>query len=77
MQGLNLEAGRAFGDLVGVNSVQVGGVLVEPGSSETSYLFEKVSTATPSVGDRMPIGNALDPLDVEAIRQWIAGGAPE
>jgi len=25
----------------------------------------------------MPIGNVLDPLDVEAIRQWIAGGAPE
>jgi hypothetical protein len=75
--GLNLEAGQAFGEAVNVGSAQVGALLVAPGSPDSSYLFEKIAVESPSVGDRMPIGNALDPLDVEAIRQWIAGGAPE
>jgi hypothetical protein len=75
--GLSLEPGRAYDELIGVDSTQVSGQLVVPGSPETSYLFEKISTEAPRVGDRMPIGNALDSLDVEAVRQWIAGGAPE
>lgn len=75
--GLNLEPGRAFDELINVHSAQVDGLLVVPGAPEQSYLFEKVSNDTPRQGDRMPIGNALDPLDVEAIRQWIAGGALE
>lgn len=75
--GLNLEAGRAFAELVEVASTQVDELLVSPGQPEMSYLFEKVANETPRIGDRMPIGNALDALDIEAIRQWIAGGAPE
>jgi hypothetical protein len=39
-------------------------------------LYEKVGSDTPRVGDRMSLANALDPLDVEALCQWIAGGAP-
>lgn len=75
--GLNLEAGLAFAELVGAPSTQVDGLLVAPGGPEESYLFEKVAAERPQVGDRMPIGNILDPLDVEAIRQWIVGGAVE
>jgi hypothetical protein len=75
--GLDLEAGRAFAELVGVTSTEVADPLVVPGDPAGSYLFEKVDAAQPRVGDRMPIGNALDPLDIEAIRQWIVGGAPE
>ena len=75
--GLNLEPGRAFDELVGVTSSEVADLLVKPNDPAGSYLFEKITSDQPRVGDRMPIGNALDPLDVEAIRQWIAGGAPE
>ena len=74
---LNLEAGRAFAELVGVPSTQVDSLLVVPGDPDASYLFEKITNEEPRQGDRMPIGNALDPLDVEAVRQWIEGGAPE
>ena len=75
--GLNLEAGRAFGELVGVPSTEVADQLVVPGDLEHSYLFEKITKDMPRVGDRMPLATALDPLDIEAVRQWIAGGAPE
>ncbi|GIW42648.1 MAG: hypothetical protein KatS3mg076_3225 [Candidatus Binatia bacterium] len=75
--GLDLEPGLAFGELVRVPSTQVQGVLVDPGNPDGSYLFEKVAADTPRVGSRMPIATALDPLDVEAIRLWILGGAPE
>ena len=75
--GLNLEAGLAFAELVDVSSSQVEDLLVVPGDPARSYLFEKVDAERPRVGDRMPLGNALDALDLEAIRQWIVGGAPE
>jgi hypothetical protein len=75
--GLNLEAGRAFAELVDVPSSEVDDLLVVSGDPARSFLFEKVDAERPRVGDRMPIGNALDALDIEAIRQWIVGGAPE
>jgi len=75
--GLNLEAGRAYGDLVGVHSTEVDDPLVAPGDLDHSYLYEKVTKDMPRVGDRMPLASALDPLDIEALRQWIAGGAPQ
>ena len=74
---LSLEAGRSFAELVNQPSTQVSDLLVAPGDLDRSYLYEKVASAAPRAGERMPIGNALDPLDVEAIRSWIAGGAPE
>jgi hypothetical protein len=74
---LNLEAGRSFAELVGVPSTEVDDLLVVPGDPDASFLFEKITNEEPRQGDRKPIGNALDPLDVEAVRQWIEGGAPE
>lgn len=73
--GLILEPGRSFRELVGVPSTQVDESLVSPGEPESSYLLEKL--LEPRIGARMPIGNRLDPLEIEAIRQWIAGGAPQ
>jgi hypothetical protein len=74
---LSLEAGRAFDELVDVPSTQVDDLLVVPGDADSSYLLEKIAIETPRQGDQMPIGNALDPLDIEAVRQWIDGGALE
>jgi hypothetical protein len=73
---LNLEAVRAYDELVGVQSTEVDDLLVAAGDLDHSYLYEKVTKDTPRVGDRMPLANTLDPLDIEALRQWIAGGAP-
>jgi hypothetical protein len=74
---LNLEAGRAFAELVGVPSTEVDQLLVVPGDPDASYLYAKIADEVPAQGDRMPIGNPLDPLDVQAVLQWIEGGAPE
>jgi hypothetical protein len=75
--GLNLELGRSFTELVNAHSTEVDDVLVAPGSPEESYLFEKITADLPRSGERMPIGHPLDDLDIEAIEQWIAGGAPK
>jgi hypothetical protein len=73
--GLTLEPARAYDELVGVMSAQVNGLLVAPGDLDASYLFEKIANERPRVGDRMPLASALAPLDIEAVRQWIVGGA--
>jgi len=58
-----------------------GWVRIAPGDPEASLLYRKVKargdpTAAPC-GDSMPQGAALSAAEVEAIRQWIADGAPE
>jgi len=73
--GLNLEPGRSYDELVGVRSTQVDDDLVASGEPERSYLLEKVIREEPSVGLRMPVGGALEEFEIEAIRQWIGGGA--
>ena len=46
-------------------------------SAMTSYLYEKVSKATPVGGGsgRMPPGLPLEDCQIQAIRDWIDGGA--
>ena len=75
--GLSLETARAYDELVGVMSSEVNGPLVAAGDLGDSFLYEKLASDRPRVGDRMPLATALDPLDIEAVRQWIVGGAPK
>ncbi len=50
--------------------------LVVPGHPEQSYLFEKISSATPCEGQRMPYDELpLDPADIQTIYDWICSGA--
>lgn len=69
----------AWEKLVNVPSRQVGMKLVEPGSPEKSYLFLKLLGTHEEAGGKgriMPIEqDALDPADIEAVRQWILQGA--
>jgi hypothetical protein len=70
----------AYDQLVGVESTEVPGLLrVKAGDAELSFLYEKLASATPQgFGSRMPLGG--DPLttqELEAVRLWIEGGAPE
>jgi hypothetical protein len=81
-EGMSLEAGRIFTDVVGVTSSQAPPLLrVEPGRSDRSYLINKLEGTQASVGgrgQRMPFGS--DPLDgetIQAIREWIDQGAQD
>ena len=79
-RGLNLEAGQAFDNLVGIPS---GGMpamnLVQPGDPDNSYLFKKHRGDADIVGGRMPLNdptffdNNPDLLDLE--EDWIRQGA--
>ena len=46
-------------------------LLVNPTTPEDSLLFDKVSNAIPSCGDRMPLGSSLPPEKIACVRAWI------
>jgi len=53
------------------------GPAVVPGDPQASALYQFVSGAR-GEAHRMPLGGApLDPSEIEALRQWIAEGAPD
>jgi cysteine-rich repeat protein len=80
---LSLLPGVAYGSLVGVESVGVPGLLrVEAGDAGASFLYDKLAAGTngtlPAAGSAMPaIGDPLTADELEAVRLWIEGGAPE
>ena len=75
-QGLRLDDGFSFDNLVGVTSAQVPELnRVEPGDPDNSYLVQKLE-GTAAEGAQMPFGGP--PLDeglIDDIRQWISDGA--
>ena len=77
-QGMNLQNGQAFENIVGVASNEQPSLnRIEPGSPETSYLFLKVTGDSSITGSRMPVGGAaLSSDQIELLRQWIVRGAP-
>lgn len=76
--GMNLEPGQAYQNIVNVASAERPNLKrVLPGDAANSYLFLKISGGNGIAGDRMPLaGGPLSPADVELLRQWINGGAP-
>ncbi len=75
-QGLRLDDGFSFDNLVGVASAQVPELnRVEPGDPDNSYLVQKLE-GTAAAGARMPFGGPpLDEALIDDIRQWISDGA--
>lgn len=75
-QGLRLDAGFAFSNLVNVASTEVPSLLrVDPGNPNNSYLVQKLE-GTAAVGARMPFGGApLDQALIDDVREWITNGA--
>ena len=63
--------------LVGQPSSQDPDVLrVDPGNPKQSLLLQKVNCNRPSVGERMPLGDAHIPVELQGlIYDWIAQGA--
>ncbi|MGB1129067.1 MAG: PKD domain-containing protein [Haloferula sp.] len=75
--GLDLTEGNSLGELLGQPSLFVDGLLlVDPGSPERSYLFEKINSANPQQGARMRPSDAMPLADQALIRDWIAQLSP-
>lgn len=81
-QGLDMTAGNAIGNIVGVRSTQQPRrVLVRAGDPDESYLYLKITSVPPDIsGTPMPQGCPGNPLggavcpsadEVSAIEQWI------
>lgn len=69
----NLEAGKAFANMVGVQSQGSSLKYVEPGQSENSYLIKKLNGDGTSP---MPSGSPkLDKAIIDSIAAWIDNGA--
>jgi hypothetical protein len=78
-QGLSLDAGAAYANLVGVASRERPELQrVAPGNPDASYLVHKLEGRADIVGQRMPrtAGPFLTEGQLMVIRRWIALGAP-
>ena len=77
-EGLVLEAGQAYGLLVGRPASGNGSLArVEPGSPERSYLILKLRGDPGITGERMPLGGPYLTSDqIAGIAAWIRAGAP-
>ena len=71
-------ADASYANLVGIDSFCPPGLRVAPGDPDASHLVEKIEGQQGFCGDRMPPPprSMLAAEQIEAIRQWIADGAP-
>ena len=74
--GQNLEAGQAYSNIVGVQSVESSTLnRIQPGDPDNSYLVQKIR-GTAAVGAQMPLGQPpLSDADIATIVSWITAGA--
>ena len=77
-EGLVLESGRSFGELVGVRSNESPSELrVRPGDPGRSYLVKKLRGSA-SIGGRMPLGGPfLSDEEIAGVVEWIQNGAAD
>jgi hypothetical protein len=77
-QGLRLDPGFAYGNLVNVASPRdPNQIRVIPGDPNDSFIIHKLE-GTQTLGDRMPQGGPYLPQStIDVVRQWIADGAPQ
>ncbi|MFS8071338.1 MAG: hypothetical protein ACMG6S_33630, partial [Byssovorax sp.] len=60
--------------LVGVGAGTCDGkTLVLPGQPDASFLYEKVTVATPSCGAHMPLNGEITAEQKACVKEWIAG----
>lgn len=77
-QGLQLDAAHAYQMLVNVPSVERSDLVrVQPGNPDASYIIQKLEGSPGIVGGQMPFNRPpLPQTTINAIRVWIAQGAP-
>jgi mono/diheme cytochrome c family protein len=73
----DLTQGNAPPNTIAVRSLEQSNIFrINPGRPDESYLMEKITSDSPAVGQRMPLGgNPLSNADIENVRTWILGGA--
>jgi hypothetical protein len=78
-EGLSLDAGKAYAELVGVATSECGGArtLVKAGDAGQSYLVQKLLGVDLCTGSQMPkAGQSLPAAELALISDWICQGAP-
>ena len=77
---LDLTAGRACEELIGVEALEVPELtLLVLGDPDASYLVCKSDPNCPDLpegADLMPIPDGLSPADLDLLSRWVAGRAP-
>lgn len=78
-QGLVLEAGSAFSNIVNVPSSEQPSVFrVSPGDADASYLVRKIRGTSGITGGRMPLNRTpLSAAQIDTIATWINEGATD
>lgn len=73
----DLTAARSHADTVNQpSSRRADLILIKPGDSANSYLFQKVSSNSPALGETMPlVGERLSSSELAILRDWIDQGA--
>lgn len=75
--GLSLEAGRAYGKLVNVPSVQRPELFrVTPFDPDASYLVKKLRGDPDIVGSPMPASGTIGAEERQLVVDWVRRGAP-
>ncbi len=78
-QGLVLEAGSAFSNIVNVPSSEQPSVFrVSPGDADASYLVRKIRGTSGITGGRMPLNRTpLSAAQIDTIATWVNEGAAD
>ncbi len=81
--GLDLTEGNSHGNLVDQVTFEAPDVAprwrVLSGEADSSYIVQKISSASPKVGSRMPLDGPpfLSQSEIQLIIDWIEQGAPD
>ena len=77
-EGLRLDPQNAYNNLVSIRSSEQPDLFrVEPGNPDASYIIRKLEGGPDITGGQMPLDRTpLDQNTINAIRVWIAQGAP-
>jgi hypothetical protein len=75
--GMDLSAGVAYGNTVGVTSTERGDLnRIEPGDPEHSYLVKKIRGDSDITGGAMPLIGSITTGQRQLVIDWVWRGAP-
>jgi hypothetical protein len=76
-QGMDLSAGKSYGQIVGVKATESTRLRIAPGDVALSYLVSKTAGDATITGSRMPLGGPyLSDQKQQLLADWVRRGAP-
>ncbi len=76
--GMDLAAGRAYGNIVGVRSTERGDLnRIEPFSPDACYMVKKLRGDPDIIGSPMPLVGSITRAQLDLLENWILRGAPD